>query len=271
MIYRYDSTRPDRSVVDRPFRYDCHNAFLDFAGWLLPRNGTQDIITQDVLYPNEFPYLYPPRHEQNLEHSIISFATREERDHILTSHEIVKEFPLVEEFYYRTSDFIEMPGSSWSAFRKKVSLAERRYHPVVLLRYPKEKLEAFITLWHSKQNEQTVSYEQSLEFFWFCFEHQEPYRIQTLYVEIDGKLAGIAMGAAFDKTRWVGLHLKVDYTYKGLSRWLHHERAKLFEGFEEFTLGSSCAGDEGIEQYKKELNPIRTVPYYYVITGKKKF
>lgn len=55
---------------------------------------------------------------------------------------------------------------------------------------------------------------------------------------------------------------------KGLSRFLHSERAKLFANYAKFTLGTG-AGDPGIESYKKELGPSREEEYFYLLTGGK--
>ena len=84
---------------------------------------------------------------------------------------------------------------------------------------------------------------------------------------IDGKLAGLAWGVKH-RYNWVGLHLKVGYQYKGLSGFLHSERAKLFSSAKEFTLGTGAC-DSGIENYKKELGPSREEDYFYILTGDK--
>jgi len=61
----------------------------------------------------------------------------------------------------------------------------------------------------------------------------------------------------------------VDYQYKGLSRFLHHERAKIFEQYAEFSLGTGVQ-DKGIDKYKEELSPSYKKAYSYLLTGDKK-
>lgn len=98
--------------------------------------------------------------------------------------------------------------------------------------------------------------------------HLDYYQIRQSYVEVDGELVGFAWGVEVPGRGWVGLHLKVDYRFAGLSRFLHVERAKQFSGIDEFTLGTG-AQVSGIEEYKRELHPSREVHYFYILTGER--
>lgn len=95
------------------------------------------------------------------------------------------------------------------------------------------------------------------------------YQVKQVYVIVNKKLIGFAWGLKHSSGNWIGLQLKVKYRYKGLSRFLHQERAKLFSRYELFTLGAG-AQEPGIIQFKKELGPTEEREYFYVLTGKKK-
>ena len=88
-----------------------------------------------------------------------------------------------------------------------------------------------------------------------------------MYIEKDGALAGFAWGVIAEKG-WVGLHLKADNSYRGLSRFLHVERAKMFSKLKRFTIGTGAA-EEGIVEYKKSLHPNEEIDLYHLLTGSK--
>lgn len=112
-------------------------------------------------------------------------------------------------------------------------------------------------------------FDENEELFMFMLDNLKKYNIKQVYVEVDKKLVGLGWGVKHHVGGWVGLHLEVDYKFKGLSRFLHHERAKMFKNIKEFTLGTG-AKEKGITNYKKELGPCRTVPYFYILTAGKK-
>jgi hypothetical protein len=111
-----------------------------------------------------------------------------------------------------------------------------------------------------------MTFDESGDSFLYCVSNLKKYKVKQLYVEVDGKLAGLAFAVEHSSGNWVGLHLKVDYSYKGLSRFLHNERAKLFSDKKLFTLGTS-GYDLGIAQFKSELGPSHVIHYSYVLTG----
>ena len=76
---------------------------------------------------------------------------------------------------------------------------------------------------------------------------------------VNDKLVGLAWGMEHQSGNWMGLQLKANYKFKGLSRFLHHERSKLFADKKLFTLGTG-AQDEGIIQFKRELGRRNTGP-----------
>ena len=272
MIEKFDSKKHRALLAKLPFKYESSVIYLDFAGYIIERNGEKNVAVQDVLYPNDLPYLYLPEKKENWSHSIIQWVNKDQLDELKSDFEIVKSFSSGKEYYYQTQDFIGLDGGKWASFRKDVHHFKNNNHYKILENYDFSKTKSFLkNIWLNQQEEKTASFNESYNFFIFCLENQKKYGIKTLYVEIDGTLAGLAMGSRFNDSddKWLALHIKVDYKYRGLSRFLYHERAKLFAEFSEFTSGATCAGDEGIEEFKKSLHPHRVEESYYVITGDK--
>lgn len=271
MIKKFNSGKHKSLLKELPFKYESSGIYLDFAGYVIDRNGELNVAVQDVLYPNDFPYLFLPSQKENWPHSLILWATSKNIDKLKKEVVIERSFSSGKEFYYKTSDFIKMAGGKWADFRKDVEHFKRENKYKLLTDYPKNKVLKFIVeTWIAEQKEKTISFAESYNFFLFCLENQDKYGIKTLYVEIDGELVGLAMGAKFNNSdKWLALHIKVDYKYRGLSRFLYHERAKLFSRFNEFTSGATCAGDEGVEKFKNHLHPYRVEESFYVITGDK--
>lgn len=272
MIEKFLSKKHAALLGDLPFKYESSVVYLDFAGYVIERNGEKNVAVQDVLYPNDFPYLFLPKKKENWVNSYIQWATKKQLKDLKNEVEIIKSFPSGREFFYNTKDFIDLEGGEWKKFRQDIHYFGNNYQYELKSDYPLEEVLSFTkNIWLKEQAEKTVSFDESYNFFKFCLENQDKYTIKTIYIEVNKKLAGLAMGVNFNKSKknWLALHIKVNYQYRGLSRFLYHERAKLFSDFVEFTSGATCAGDEGIEQFKQSLNPSRLEESYYVITGKK--
>ena len=134
--------------------------------------------------------------------------------------------------------------------------------------FSKKEILDFYTFWKSQREHNSITSDESERLFFWMLDRLNP-DIKQLYVVVDKKLIGLAWGMKhpfYDS--WVGLHLKVDYSYKGLSRFLHHKRAELFKDYELFTLGTGCQ-DSGITKFKEELGPFKKIDYYYLLTGDK--
>jgi hypothetical protein len=270
MFRKFSSDKDKNLLADLPFKYESSTIYLDFAGYVIERNGESNLAVQDVLYPNDFPYLYLPKNKENWPHSITQWITKEELATVEKKVKVEKCFFSGKEFYYKTTDFIELTGGNWAKFRKDVHKFTNDNKFQILDSYPETKVKAFLDdVWLAEQKNKTASFAESYNFFLFCLKNREKYGIKILYVQVDDELAGLAMGAGFNssKDKWLALHIKVDYTYRGLSKFIYHERAKLFSEYDEFTSGSTCAGDGGIEKFKNSLNPCGITESYYLITG----
>ncbi len=248
-----------------PFTYFSCAPFIDFAAYRLLRNDESILVVEDAIYPHEFPALVLPQQQENWEQCSLLFCTDEWKSKIQEAGiELIVDRPLGSEFYYATAAFVEPAGS----LRKKANVFQKKYTFTMLHAYPTQKIREFYQKWKSQRPRAGGVFDEGEKFFDFCLDHLDVYGIRQVYVEIAGELAGFGWGVPFLDRGWVGLHLKVDYTIKGLSRFIHIERAKLFSEFAEFTLGTS-AQEAGIEDYKRELGPVREVPYWYVLTGGK--
>ena len=261
---KFDSKKQGRLIEDLPFSYFSTNVHLDFAAYTFERNGEQLIVQQDIVFANDFPSIFLPHKKENWSNCSVLFSTEEDRRQVKEAAiPITVETSVGSEFFYSTADFINPRGN----IKNRINKFSNSYTYSLKNRWDKEGIVSFYNFWKNQRTHESFTFEESEEFFMFCLDNLEKQNIQQVYVEVDGKLVGLAWGVR-SKGNWVGLHLKVDYQYTGLSRFLHSERAKLFKECEMFSLGTG-AHDSGIESYKEDLGPIKTVNYSYILTGSK--
>jgi|SRR3989344_6809332 len=261
---KFNSNKHSDYAKQLPFSYFSSNIYLDFVAHTFERNSEHLIVQQDMLFPNDFPSIFLPINEKNHEKCSVTFSTEENREIIKKENiPIIVENPTGTEFFYKTEDFINPSGG----LKTKINRFIKSYSFTQKNSYDKEKILDFYSFWKNQRKHESFTFEESEEFFMFCLDNLEKYNIKQVYVEIDEKLAGLAWGVNF-RDNWVGLHLKVDYQYRGLSRFLYSERAKLFKDCKIFTLGTG-AHDPGIENYKEELRPFKKINYSYILTSSK--
>ncbi len=82
MIEKFNFKKDKKLLKNLPFRHELSIPFLDFAGYVFLRNGEKIIATQDILYPNEFPYLYLPKKKINWENSHILWISEKELEQL---------------------------------------------------------------------------------------------------------------------------------------------------------------------------------------------
>lgn len=248
-----------------PFSYFSAKPYLDFAAFVFERNNEHILVIQDIYFPHEFPSIFMPRKKENWKDCAVTFASEDEIQAVKNENiEIQIQNYLEIEYFYSTKSFIEPKGK----FRQRVRQFQKSYNFTLLHQYPKEKILEFYNHWKNQKQRRGNEFKEGEQFFFFGLQNLSRYNIQQTYIEIDGKLAGLAWGVHHQNNGWVGLHLKVDYRYKGLSRYLHHERAKMFPVNTLFTLGTGIH-NTNISQYKKELGPVKTKKYFYILTGSK--
>jgi len=266
-LEKFDSRKHKYPSGNVPFSYMTLPLYWDFCAYTFERNGENLIVCQDIFYPHDFPSFFLPREKKNWERLTITFGTLADLEKIKSEKiKILARNSGGTEYYYRTADLLN-PNKK---IRNRISQFHRLYASKVLNVYPLEKIREFFYFWEGQRQrkESTFTEVESRDLFFFCLDNLQRYNIRQVYVEVGGRLVGLAWGVPFDDNHWVGLHLKVDYSVKGLSRFLHQERAKLFSDFEEFTLGTGCF-EKGIEQYKQELGPVIEIKYSYIATGDK--
>jgi hypothetical protein len=263
---KFNSLQDKKLMETLPFSYHSVAPYLDYIAYTFNRNGESLLVWQDILCPNEFPCIFMPNNQENWVNASIALATTEniealQRDGI----KILLKKSMGCEFFYNTKDFINPKGN----LKNRIKKFSSSYDYSITNICSKERILEFYDFWKTQRDHTSLTFKEDEEFFNFCIDNFEKYDIKQVYVESENKIIGLAWGVNFpNSNNWVGLHLKVNYAYKGLSRFLYHERAKLFENSEEFTLGTQ-AHDKGIEEYKEDLNPIRKKEYYLIITGDK--
>ncbi len=237
---------------------------MDSWAYFFERNNEKLLLWQDSLYPNDFPCIFMPKEKENWLRSSVALATKEDIENVRKEGiEILVNKEAGSEFFYATDDFVNPTGH----LKNRINKFKISYNYSIAYESTKEKIINFYNFWKSQREHESFTFDDSEYFFKFCLDNLEKYNIQQVYVEIEGKIVGLAWGMSTDNPHnWIGLHLKVDYQYKGLSRFLHHERAKMFKDSKEFSIGMG-AGDKGISKYKEELGPVYKKEYRYIITG----
>jgi len=265
MIQKFDSKKHASLVAVLPFSYFSAVSYLDFEAYFFERNGETIFAWQDPDYPHDLPSIFLPRQKENWPALAASLVTREQIAEIEAAGiPVLKTLKMGTEYFYDTAAFLSPKGP----IAKRAAQFAKSGGFRVLHRYPAPAVKEFYETWKDQKDRSKHSMEEGEAHFFFCLEHLERYSIHQTYVEKDGRLIGFAWGVAFDKNRWVGLHLKADRAFPGLSRFLHQQRAEHFKDHAEFTLGTGCA-DRGITKFKEELRPSRKIPFIYVLTGRR--
>ena len=264
---KFVSNKHSKLQKNLPFSYFSTNLYLDFSAYVFDRNGEHLVVWQDILYPNEFPCIFMPKKKENWTRCSVALATKEDIETIEKENiEILVNKPVGNEFFYSTENFINPKGS----FKNRVKQFVSNYEYLLIYNCDKKRIIEFYNFWKSQRKHENITFEESEAFFNFCLNNLDKYDIKQVYVEVKNKIVGLAWGINFlGSNNWIGLHLKVNYQHKGLSRFLHHERAKIFEKYKEFSLCTEVY-DKGIDKYKEELGPIYKKAYYYLLTGEKK-
>lgn len=240
--------------------------WLAFRGFWEEKNGEILFYERDVSYENDFPFISMPKKEINLLNAIITNATFKELENIKSKKiKIRNSFVWGEEFYYKTADLIKLDGPKFSSFRKAVNKFKKNYHYSIKNEYPKELILEFLEKWEKTQKDKNELFEINKKYERFCIENCGKINGKWLFVEVEGELAGYSLSYKLDNDFWIGIHQKVNYNYSGIGRFLLHERAKLFQGVDTFSLGTA-AKDEGIDNFKESLHPINKISRYYIIT-----
>ena len=244
-----------------PFSYFSSDIYLDFATFTFKRNGEDLIVWQDTIFPHDLPSIFLPRNKENWTNCSVALATKNDIEKVNKEKiKILITKPMGAEYFYRTGDFTQPQG----VLKSKLNRFKNNYKFKLKGKYNKEKILKFYNFWKKQRKHESATFDESEEFFYFCLNNLNRYGIKQVYAEVDGELAGFAWGVKH-RGNWIGLNLKVNYKYKGLSRFLYSERAKLFSNTKEFTLGTG-AHDAGIDSYKKELGPSREEDYFYLLT-----
>ncbi len=254
-------------LTDLPFSFVSTRPFLDYFGYIVERNGTEEVVVQHPEQPDSFPYLFVPKNKLNWENCHIMWVTDEELEVLKKQVQIVQDIYLGQELYYKTDDFINPQGRAWSDFRRHISQFKARYSFTITEDILQEKIKLFINCWVNKRKDRGKETSISdLSFFNFCLKNKDLHNIQTVFVLIEDEVVGVAVGVKFDSNSWVSLHQKVDYDVRGLGRFIKQKQAELFQGCELCSFG----GDRlpGVGKFKHELNPIRGIGHHYVITGR---
>lgn len=262
---KFDSSKHGELIKKMPFSYISTSVYLDFCAYVVNRNG-EDLVVKEDPISKEFDLFFLPEKKENWFDMSASMVTLDDLKKIKNHDiEIKSQNPTTTEFIYSTADFL----NPTKKYKQKIRQFEDGYEFKVLNEYDEEKVKEFFNSWEDQKDDcDDVFSKESSDFFFFCLENLDKYNVEQVYVEVDGKLVGFVWGVKHSADKWVSLHIKSDYKYRGLSRFLNYEISKKFSDAKIVSLGTGCK-DPGLIQNKKELGPIEEVDYYYVFTGGK--
>lgn len=262
---KFNSSKHKKYLNNLPFSYFSLPIYLDFSGYTFNRNGENIIVWQDILYPHDFPSIFIPKKKKNWECTSMALVDKDEIEKIKHENiEIKVQLPAETEYFYKTENFIDPK----KGMRAHIENFKKLYFYKIFKNYQSDKILEFYRQWKDQRERVSITVLEEEKFFMFCLNNLDRYPIRQVYIEVEDKLVGFAWGIDHLKNNWAGLELKADYAYKGLSRLLQNERAKMFSDYNFFTLGTGCH-DKGIAEYKKELGPVFTKEYFYLLTGNK--
>lgn len=233
------------------------------------RNGETLVYVNDRIL-NETYLLFLPEKKENYTTKKISLATKEEVERIKKEGIAIKKTePQGTEYFYRTKDLIEMKGQKYARLRKAVNQFKKNNYKILQV-YPAQKVTDFIKNWAATKNLTKHTENARKLFEWDldnCIKYvglRKKLPTKRIYIEIDGKLAAFAFVHPLFPNQFVALQQKVDIKYKGLSRFLYHEKAKLYPEIEMFTVGTA-AETAGLETFKEELHPAKKEEWQMII------
>ncbi len=243
--------------------------------WLATNATYEEKDGEPVLYvydriDQETYHLFAPQRKEHITLPFIEIASDEDILQLEKSGvHITKKHKIGTEYTYRAKDLIEMKGKPFAAFRKSVHYFQKNYDYRILPEYPEEKTIVFIRTWAATKDLTNYSKLAKGIFEWDlddCIHYVSltkkiPHK--SIFVEIDGELAGFCMTCPSLPALFVGLQQKVNVRYKGLSRFLYHEKAKLYPETPFFTIGQA-ADTLGLERFKEEMHPARKIDVYFL-------
>jgi hypothetical protein len=263
-IRKYSYVEDPELARELPFSYFSSAAYLDFAAYTLSlETGERLLVSQDLLFPQTFPCLFLPKNKELWNNLAVTFATSVEREAVIESGRqlLIDKLLSSPEYYYQTDQLIKPTGK----YASKVRQFENAYKYELHNECSKEQIIDFYKHWKSQRTRESLTFNESEEFLYFCLDNLDKYSIRQIYVKVAGKLVGFAWGELHSLGKGSGLHLKADYGYEGLGRFLYYHLALLLKDCSEITLGN--APEEGLKVFKERLGPSRETPYYYLLIG----
>ncbi len=250
-----------------PF-YLASNCYID------KKNGEEIIYDKDVTDGKIKPFFLPKK-EINMTNQLISCAFEKDLEQLDKLGIKIKIKTLYGyEYIHKTEDFIKLEGSEFRSFRKAINQFKKLYPYKLLGEYPKEKIVEFLLAWKKEKNLKATSpeakkasefeYQASLK--WLDLLDKIPNN--RIFIEIDDKLVAFAVFLKLKNDFWVNLMQKTDHHYKGISRFLYNEKAKVMKDIEFFSTGIP-GDDTGLVEFKDSMRPIKKVPIYVIETGNK--
>ncbi|MBU0646656.1 hypothetical protein KJ611_04295 [Patescibacteria group bacterium] len=267
-LRKFDSNNDEhRALAARlPFGYVAALPFLDFCAYVLTESNELRLVWPNDDNPREFESIFLPAAKKNWANALIAYASSADIVRLAAARiGLKKKESFGAEYYYRTADFIRPQR----VLAKKIKQFQKKFPRARILHaYPSEPVLAFHDRWQEqlKDARSLPGMKTDRAFFQHCLENPNRYDIRRVYVELEGKLIGLAWGTTHSSGNWIGLHLKADHEYRGLAHLLLHERAKLFADHSMFTLGVDC-NRPGLAAFKRELGPAYTVDFYQIATA----
>jgi len=221
---------------------------------------------------NEFNLLHVPKSVKNGQGFTLLFDEEIERLKNL-GLKIVKKSELGIEYFYKTSDYLNLEGHEFSKIRKNINNLNKKYQVKMFNSYNMAKTADFIKKWSGLKDTAAMA-KKELD----SFNHEVKTNIDALnlleavpnksyFVEIDSELAGFRITTKISDDLWVGIFKKVTHSFKGLDEYIYQVSASDYQGIPWFSTGPA-SGSYGLSEHKRSKHPKNEEMLYFVLTEK---
>ena len=95
---------------------------------------------------------------------------------------------VMEEYFFKTDELINMEGSKMKKVRKEVSYFESHYDYQVTYEYDLNKIIDFLRLWDKEQKLKTAPYKRGMDFCYYIIDKlNEDKNLSPVFISIENK------------------------------------------------------------------------------------
>lgn len=220
------------------------------------------------------PLLVYSEKYEDVSNKIINTGFDEDIPLIGKKYNILKKELLGIEFFYSSSEWINLEGGKFKEIRKAIFKFEKEHSFKAFDSYPADKVVAFLQEWaEGKRKKETSKDTKEL------FEHEleeslqnlrllDNFKLKAIFIEEENILIGFCVFFHFVDNLWVALMQKTKHGVRGLPQYLYHLKSKGMGEGQIYTSGAEAL-DPNLKKFKESLNPKEVRNIYTIFIGSK--